>query len=64
MRIAQANMEEYIENGVRLGWLIDPLQRRVHIYRPGQSAEIQEDPELVSGEDAIPGFALYLQDIW
>ena len=61
---AQAKMAEYIENGVRLGWLIDPTQRRVYIYRPGQPVEIRENPETVSGEPVLPGFTLNLADIW
>ncbi len=64
LRTLQAKMSEYIENGVRLGWLIDPRQRRVYVYRPGQSAETLEDPETVTGETALPGFILNLQDIW
>ena len=64
LRMAQAKMAEYIENGVRLGWLIDPFQRRVHIYRPGQPVEVLQDPESLSGETVLPGFVLNLQEIW
>ena len=60
----QDKMAEYIENGVRLGWLIDPFQRRVHVYRPGRAVEVQEAPALVSGESVLPGFVLDLQEIW
>ena len=60
----QGKMEEYIENGVRLGWLIDPRQRRVHIYRPGKAAEVLEDPATVSGGPVLPGFTLDLREIW
>lgn len=60
----QAKMDEYLENGLRLGWLIDPYRKRVHVYRPGQEAEILEDPSRVSGEDVLPGFALDLMEIW
>ena len=60
----QAKMAEYIENGVRLGWLIDPRQRRVYVYRPGQPVEVWENPETVSGEAVLPGFTLNLRDIW
>jgi Uma2 family endonuclease len=45
-------MHEYIENGVRLGWLIDPQEKRVHVYRADESVEILENPQKVSGEDA------------
>ncbi len=64
LAMAQAKMAEYIENGVRLGWLIDPQQRRVYVYRPGQLVETLEDPATVSGETALPGFVLNLQEIW
>ena len=60
----QSKMAEYIENGVRLGWLIDPRQRRVYVYRPGQSVETLENPETVSGEAVLPGFTLNLREIW
>lgn len=60
----QHKMAEYIENGVRLGWLIDPFQRCVHIYKPGQPVEVLEDPETVSGDPVLPGFVLNLQGIW
>ena len=57
-------MAEYIENGVRLGWLIDPQQRRVYVYRPGQAVDVLENPAEVSGEDVLPGFQLNVQQIW
>lgn len=60
----QGKMEEYIENGVRLGWLIDPSQRRVYIFRPGKAAEVLEDPATVSGSPVLPGFTLDLREIW
>ena len=60
----QAKMAEYIENGVRLGWLIDPRQRRVYVYRPGQPVQTLENPETVSGESVLPGFTLNLREIW
>ena len=60
----QRKMEEYLENGSRLGWLVDPIQRRTHIYRPGQPAEVLEDPATVSGEPVLPGFELNVREIW
>ncbi len=50
-------MAEYIANGARLAWLIDPLNRRVTVYRPHREPEILADPEVLSGEDIMPGFA-------
>ncbi len=49
-------MAEYIANGALLGWLIDPFQRQVHVYRPGVEPEMLDDPETVSGEPELPGF--------
>jgi Uma2 family endonuclease len=60
----QAKMAEYSENGVRLGWLIDPQTKRVHIYRPHQAPEILDDPESVSGEDVLPGLAVNVRSVW
>ncbi|MCT7980882.1 Uma2 family endonuclease [Laspinema olomoucense] len=56
----QDKMLEYLENGVRLGWLIDRQNLRVEIYRPGQEVEIIESPRSLSGEDVLPGFVLDL----
>ncbi len=59
-------MEEYMENGARLGWLIDPLdsRRRVYIYRPNAPVEILDGPETLSGEPELLGFTLNLQPVW
>ncbi|BAY97519.1 hypothetical protein NIES37_14610 [Tolypothrix tenuis PCC 7101] len=59
----QEKMREYIENGARLGWLIDRKNQRVEIYRPGKDVEILDNPESLSGEDVLPGFVLHLQQI-
>jgi Uma2 family endonuclease len=56
-------MKEYLANGARLGWLIDPLRRTVEIYRPGKEAETLKRPKTLSGEDVLPGFVLDLKDI-
>lgn len=60
----QDKMAEYLENGVRLGFLLDPQQRRVYVYRPGQDVEILEEPDSVSGDPVLPGFVLDLKAIW
>ncbi len=60
----QAKMREYIDNGARLGWLLDPIQRRVEIYRPGLAVEVLENPTLVSAEEVLPGFVLNLRRVW
>lgn len=61
--VVQAKVQEYLSNGARLGWLIDPQNRRVEIYRPGQAIEIVEAPASLSGEDVLPGFVLDLEEI-
>ena len=60
----QDKMHEYIDNGSRLGWLINPKNRQVEIYRQGQEKEILENPPTLSEEDILPGFVLNLQLIW
>lgn len=54
----RAKMQEYIEAGVQLGWLIDPQQQQVEIYRPCQAVEVQNLPTELSGEAILPGFTL------
>ncbi len=60
----QAKMQEYIDNGVSLGWLIDRKNRKVYIYRPDRSPEILEQPEFVTGDPELPGFVLRMAKIW
>lgn len=60
----EAKMAEYVANGVRLGWLIDPFEKRVHIYRANGEIEVLDDPQSVSGEDVLPGFELPVREIW
>ena len=57
-------MVEYCDNGVRLGWLINPQQRQVEIYRIGQDVEVLESPTNLSGEDVLPDFSLDLRSIF
>jgi len=59
----QEKMQEYIDNGARLGWLIDRQNQRVEIYCPGQDVEIIPNPATLSGEDVLPGFVLNLAEI-
>jgi Uma2 family endonuclease len=63
-RMLQAKMEEYIANGVRLGWMIDPFQKKVYVYRPEQLVECLDNPTEISGNPVLPGFALNIADIW
>ncbi len=60
----QAKIQEYLDNGTRLGWLIDPESKQVQIYRQNQTVEVQNAPNSLFGEDILPGFELDLQEIW
>jgi Uma2 family endonuclease len=64
LRFLQKKMEEYIANGARLGWLIDPLNRNVYVYQPDAEILCLEHPAELSGEPLLPGFRLNLQTIW
>ena len=56
-------MREYIDNGSLLGWLINPQDNQVEIYRKGQAVELLENPNQLSGEDVLPGFSLDLKRV-
>jgi Uma2 family endonuclease len=60
----QAKMQEYMDNGARLGWLLNRKAKQVEIYRPGQKAEVLQAPETLLGEDVLVGFVLNLAPIW
>ncbi len=64
LRVVQAKMEEYIANGAQLGWLLDPDNRTVYVYRPNAPVEKLENVLEVSGEPELPGFVLQLAEIW
>jgi Uma2 family endonuclease len=64
LRAVLDKMQEYLDNGVQLGWLVDPLTRRVHVYRPQYPPETLEAPNAVSADPVLPGFMLDLQKIW
>jgi Uma2 family endonuclease len=57
-------MQEYIDNGARLGWLIDPIDKRVYVYCPGQPVESLDDPATLSGGPVLPGFVLQVREPW
>ncbi len=59
-----AKLREYIANGARLGWLLDPETRRVHVYRPDAPVQQLDDPPTVSGDPVLPGFVLDLREVW
>jgi len=60
---AREKMRDYLAQGVRLGWLIDPKTRTVEIYRSGRDVETLTNPATLSGEDVLPGFTLDLAGI-
>ena len=60
----QDKMQEYIANGVLMGWLIDRKNRTVYVYRPNQQPEILDNPEIVGGDPELPGFVLRMAKIW
>ena len=60
----QNKMEEYINCGVRLGWLINPDERQVEIYRQGKDKEILNNPLTLFGEDILSGLVVDLSEIF
>jgi Uma2 family endonuclease len=64
LRYLQDKMAEWIANGARLGWLIDPEPHHVYVYRPGESVERLENPAELSADPLLPGFVLDLREIW
>jgi Uma2 family endonuclease len=56
-------MQEYLENGMKLGWLIDRATEQITIYRQGQPVEMIDQPQQLSGEDLLPGFRLNLDPL-
>jgi Uma2 family endonuclease len=64
LKVLKSKMEEYIENGTLLGWLIDRVNRKVYIYRPNAAVEELNNPVTLSGEDVLPEFVLELSPVW
>jgi Uma2 family endonuclease len=60
----QEKMQDYINNGAELGWLIDPLERKVYVYRPGVPTDCLDNPESISADPVLPGFTLNLIDVF
>lgn len=60
----KSKMQEYIACGAKLGWLIDPLEKRAYLYRPNQAVEQLENPETLSGDPVLRNFVLDLRDVW
>jgi Uma2 family endonuclease len=68
LSVIQAKLVEYIENGAKLGWLINPEAKQVEVYRPGSSSQLNKEllemPQTLTGEDVLPGFELDLGFMW
>jgi len=60
----QNKMAEYMENGASLGWLIDPLEKKIYVYRPNAETEILDNPKQVGGEPLLEGFILNVRKLW
>jgi Uma2 family endonuclease len=57
-------MEEYLANGTKLGWLIQPDKRQVYVYRAGQAVQVTDNTQTLSGDPELPGFVLDLDPVW
>ncbi len=64
LRLTQAKMQEYLDSGAQLGWLLNPEDKQVEIYRPGTAVEVLESPDTVSGDPILPGFMLNIGWLW
>jgi Uma2 family endonuclease len=64
LRVLQNKMHEYLENGAKLGWLIDPEYKRVYVYQPESPVRELEAPGTISGDPVLPGFVLNLGEVW
>jgi Uma2 family endonuclease len=64
LKILQDKMQEYIDNGASLGWLIDRITRQVYIYTPDSEVKTLDNPQTINGNPILSGFVLYLAKIW
>jgi len=64
LRVLLNKMSEYMENGVSLGWLIDPYKRQLYVYQPDHEVVLLNNPETVSGDPLLRGFELNLTKLW
>ena len=60
----QNKMREYMNCGVKLGWLINPDDQQVEIYRHGQDKEVLDNPQTLSGENIMPNLVVSLEEIF
>jgi Uma2 family endonuclease len=64
LQVLQDKMQEYIDNGMQLGWLIDRKQRQVFLYRPNTTVKVLDNPKILCGEPLLSGFVLDLSQVW
>ncbi len=64
LKALQTKMQEYIECGAQLGWLINPFERKVYVYRPNAAVEVLDNPQSISGEPKLKDFTLEMKTIW
>ncbi|WAS04301.1 Uma2 family endonuclease [Gloeomargaritales cyanobacterium VI4D9] len=60
----QAKLQEYMENGAQLGWLVDPETCQVYCYRPGQTVQACDRPDTLAGDPVLPNFTMDFTLIW
>lgn len=63
LETVKAKMEEYLANGAQLGWLLDPLEKKVYVYRPNTRLKVLHNPTTISGEPLLKGLTLKLVGI-
>ena len=63
-RMLQAKMNEYMANGAQLGWLIDPFNKKVYVYRPGEGIQSLDNPTTISGDPVLSGFVFNIARMW
>ncbi|NER93854.1 MAG: Uma2 family endonuclease, partial [Symploca sp. SIO1B1] len=64
LKTLEEKMQEYIDNGARLGFLIDRKNQQVKIYKPNTEVKLLQSPASLSGEEILPGFVLDLTEVW
>ena len=64
LAVLQDKMEEYIQNGAQLGWLIDPIEKKVYVYRSQAQFDCLDNPDTLSGEPLLKGFTLDVKELW
>jgi Uma2 family endonuclease len=64
LEYVQTKMQEYLDNDAKLGWLIDPIEKKVYTYLPQAAVECLDNPQTISGDPVLPGFVLELGRVW